>query len=212
KIGESEPFDVRAASLGANPYALPVQSPGKKTLLVQALDMAGNVTAAAADFNVSPIAAPVIADYPNKLVGGDTFIVKGTALPNAMIGFYLRGDNDTKVETQDVKSDKDGNFTLVWRKKLADKIYEFWADATDERGAKSNPTDIYTFTSEQPGLLRFGSYVINYLSVIAFLVISCAALIIIVREMWKRNALKKDLDAAEKVITKEIQDIERRVG
>jgi len=60
KIGEGDNFILSAETVKNNPYTLPYQAPGKRTLIVRAFDKAGNSTAASADFLIKPPPSPII--------------------------------------------------------------------------------------------------------------------------------------------------------
>lgn len=54
KIGDGDFFDLPAVIVKSNPYTLPPQGPGKKTIIVQAFDKAGNFSVSAAEFTILP--------------------------------------------------------------------------------------------------------------------------------------------------------------
>lgn len=63
KIGEGDFFDLLSVIVKNNPYTLPFQSPGKRIILVQAFDKAGNFSVNTAEFTILPPPPP-----PSKLV------------------------------------------------------------------------------------------------------------------------------------------------
>jgi hypothetical protein len=60
KIGEGDIFPVSAEIVKHNPYTLPLQAPGRRNILVQAYDKAGNYTSAKEEFTILPSKAPVV--------------------------------------------------------------------------------------------------------------------------------------------------------
>ena len=60
KIGEGEFFPVAPEVVKSNPYTLPLQNPGKRSILVQAYDNAGNYAVATEEFTILP--APEVAE------------------------------------------------------------------------------------------------------------------------------------------------------
>ncbi|KKT44962.1 MAG: hypothetical protein UW34_C0006G0002 [Parcubacteria group bacterium GW2011_GWA2_44_15] len=54
KIGESDSFTLSNEIIENTPYTLPLQMPGKRNILVQAFDKAGNFTNASAEFTILP--------------------------------------------------------------------------------------------------------------------------------------------------------------
>src|SRR3990167_2380425 len=60
----------------SNPYVLPPQIPGTYTLLVTAIDNAGNVRNGSADFTIEAIDAPTITYYPEIMEEGDILKIR----------------------------------------------------------------------------------------------------------------------------------------
>ncbi|MGB9637416.1 MAG: hypothetical protein ACPLY7_01320, partial [Microgenomates group bacterium] len=210
KIGEGDVFRISEEEaeevIKGNPYTLPLQMPGKRSLLVQAFDKAGNYTTAIEDFVIKPIASPVITEYPKELTSGEILIIKGTSYPNASVTVWLQRENDAP-KSQTIKSDKDGNFTLVAEERLKEGIYKLWAEAVDERGARSNPSDTIIIAVKQPVFLKVGLLAINYFSVILILAVCLILLIALLWYAWHkfsllRKKLRKEAREAEAALHK----------
>ncbi len=205
KIGEGDTFRLTEEEvIKGNPYTLPLQVPGKRSLLVQAFDKAGNYTTAIEDFVIKPIASPVITEYPKELASGEILIIKGTTYPNASVTIWLQRENDAP-KGQTIKSDKDGNFTLVAEERLKDGIYKLWAEAIDQKGARSYPTDMITIAVEKPALLKIGSWAINILTIAIPLIALVALLLIVLWHGWHklsrlRKKVKKEVREAEEAL------------
>ena len=154
---------------GSHVYTTESLVPGRHTMIVKAIDRAGNFVANFVEFNIEAINAPVITYYPTSLTSKDIFLVKGETYTNAKVFISIRRDHDEpqKFETQ---ADENGKFTFVADDKLSDGIYHFWAEAMDSKGARSLPTQQYRFMVEQPKFIRIGSLAISFLSVIISLI------------------------------------------
>ncbi len=63
KIQGGDFFAVASDKVKSNPYTLPFQSPGKRNILVQAFDKAGNYAVATEEFTIAPLPAPALAEY-----------------------------------------------------------------------------------------------------------------------------------------------------
>ncbi len=205
KIGEGDFFGISPEIIKHNPYTLPLQSPGKRSILVQAFDRASNYTVATEEFVIKPISPPTITDYPKQLKEGDTLIIKGKTYPNSMVKLSLRQDDVAKSEFQEGRSDEKGEFTIIWDKKLTSDIYKFWAEVSNEKGAQSGPSDTYVISVTPAALLRIGSLVINYLTVVVSLLVILIALIFLGTYLWFRyklfkRRLKKETIEAEKTL------------
>jgi hypothetical protein len=66
KIGEEDVLTVLNED-SKNEIILPIQSPGKKILIVQAFDKAGNYSSAIEEITIKPLETPVIIEYNNEL-------------------------------------------------------------------------------------------------------------------------------------------------
>lgn len=165
KISDGDSFVINSQIVSSNPHTLPPQTPGKKTILVQAFDQAGNYQTAAEEFTILPLKAPVITDYPKRLQSKETLIVKGTTnYPQAQTTVWLEREGE-KAQSQIVRNDTAGNFTFVAAEKLKDGTYQVWAEVTDERGAKSTPSEKIAVTVEPPAFLTIGARAVSFLSV-----------------------------------------------
>ena len=67
KIGEGDLFKVESEAVKENPHTLPPQSPGKRSVLIQAFDKAGNFTFAKEEFTIKP---PQIAPVSSGFASG----------------------------------------------------------------------------------------------------------------------------------------------
>ncbi len=206
KIGDSDFLDISQEEVKSNPYTLHPQMPGKHTILVQAFDKAHNHTVAVEEFVVKAIESPKITDYPQKLYSGEPLIVKGTTYPNVQITLWLQREDD-KAESQSIKSDENGNFALVYKENLKDGIYKMWAEAVNEQGAVSYPSEKLTFIVALPSVLKFGKIAINYLTILITLLILIAVLggiifYVFYRISLWRKKLRKQTKEAEGALEK----------
>lgn len=205
KIGEGDFFTMAPEIIKSNPYTMPFQGFGKRNILVQAFDKAGNYAVATEEFIIKPIESPIIIDYPKELKEGNALIIKGRTYQNSIIKISLRRDDITKFEFQEGRSDEKGEFTIIWDKRLTSDIYKFWAEVTNEIGAQSEPSDTCVVSVTPTTLFRIGSLVINYLTIIISLVVIIIALIFLGTYLWFRyklfkRRLKKETIEVEKTL------------
>lgn len=207
KIGEGDFLSVAPEIVKNNPYTFPLQNPGKRSILVQAFDKAGNYTVATEEFIILPLESPIITEWPKELQSGEPLIVKGAAkYPNVQIIGWLQRQNDD-AQSQTVKSDEKGNFVFVAEEKPRDGVYKFWAEAVDERGAKSLPTEKLAIAVKRPTFLQIGSWAISFLAVIVPLVALIILLLFVVWYGWHKlsifkKRLRKEVREAESVLRK----------
>ena len=261
KIGEGDFFTETPKIVENNPYTLPLQAPGKRNILVQAFDRAGNYAVATEEFVIKSLDAPIITEYPKELASGEILIIKGFAYPNSQVVIWLQKEKD-EPQSQIVKADDGGNFTFVAEEKLKDGIYKLWAEVIDARGARSKPTEKTTIAVEQPAILKIGTRAVTIFAVIVPLVALIILLLALIWYGWHKfssfrkkirketkeaeqalhrafnalkeetekrvaeldgkpdlserekkvcNSLKKALKISEKIIGKEIEDIEKEI-
>lgn len=170
KIGEGNYFDIAPEIVKANPYTLPLQAPGKRIILVQAFDKAGNYTSASEEFIIKPIAPPIITDYSSKITKGETGFIKGAAYPDATVVVWFERQQDMtlfeKSFSRQVKSDQKGDFLLIIDKEFKTGNYTVWLETVDNRGVRSEPTEKLTISIAGPVLLTIGVTLMNLFAVV----------------------------------------------
>lgn len=200
KISDGEFIELSEEKVKGRPYILPLQEPGKRTLLVQAYDKAGNFTTASEEFIVKPIEAPVITEYPKELNSKETLKVKGTALSEVQVVVWLQKDRN-EAQSQTVQSDKKGEFSFI-KEEMEDGSYKLWAEAIDERGAKSEPSEKFNILVNPSAFLKIGSLAVSYLSVIIPLIALVIFLLFLLWYSWFRFSLFR------KRVRKEVREAE----
>lgn len=196
-------------------FRLPLQGPGKHTILVKAFDKAGNYTVATEEFTIKPLELPTITDYPHELQSGKALIVKGSTYPSARVVIWLQKGKDDP-QSQTIQSDDNGNFTFVAGEKLQDGIYHLWAEVVDGRGARSGPTEKLTIAVEQPVILKAGLSAVSFLAVITPLVALILLLIFLLWLGWHkfslmRRKIKKEVREAERALHKAFDLLKEKV-
>ncbi len=204
KIGEGDFFTLFSEIVQSNPYILPLQSSGKRTILVQALDKAGNYTTAVEEFVILPIETPVITDYPQTLLPGTTLSIKGFAVPEARVKVYIQKD-EKETRTGETKSDKEGNWSYIGAEPLEKGTYKVWVEAVDSLGAKSKPSEKVTIQVVPPAFIRIGKLAIDYLTTIVSLLVLILVIVLGIIWSWqklikRKKRLSKEITEAEKAL------------
>jgi len=183
RIGVGDPITVKPQDLINDIFILPTQAPGGHSVVVEAFDEADNSTAATAYFVIKAIAAPVITDYTKVIQPDEFFIVRGTTYPGATVTVFAQSKGGS-VKSESVTSDARGNFTLIWPERLPSGMYEFWAQAVDDRGAVSEYTPTYTFAVKALGALRIGRWTISYGILVGMLLAVIIGLALLMWYVW----------------------------
>ncbi|MFA4827505.1 MAG: hypothetical protein WC596_04655 [Candidatus Shapirobacteria bacterium] len=208
KIGEGDFFAIAPeVVIKSNPHTLPLQMPGKRSILVQAYDKAGNYAVNSAEFVIKPILAPTITDYTKETVEGDPLIIRGKGTSNSTITVFLKLDQgEGKVFSQSVKSDTDGFFNLIWQGKVENGVYALWAEAMDERGAHSEKAKIYTFIVKKGPIETFLTTSLTYLVIIISTLAIILLMVYLIMRFWKKyvelhKRIKKESQEPEAAIS-----------
>jgi hypothetical protein len=196
-------------------YKIPLQDLGKHTIIVKAVDKAGNQTLAMTEINILPIEAPVITDYPKELIPGNILSVKGRAIPEANIKFFIQKDEE-EPKIGETKSDKEGNWTYIEVRPLEKGVYKVWAEAVDIYGVKSMPSEKVTVLVSPPAFIRIGKLVIDYLTTIITLLV--LILIIFFGIFWillaikrRKRKLEKEVTETEKALCQAFKALKKKV-
>jgi len=207
---------------GTGPYQTPVLEPGSHILIAKAVDKAGNFLANSAQFTINSLQAPTITSFPQQLTEGDSFVVKGTvAYPGATVRMFLQPSDNGETEYQDVTSDAQGNFTIIWGKKITSGVYRFWLQAIDQRGAKSGLTAVNTVSFSSLPISRFFKFIVSYLNVALWVIILIVGILAIIIFFWNRfvrwrRKLRKETSEIENLLRRSyknlLDDIENRVA
>lgn len=197
KVGEGDFVSIAQSGL----YLLPLQPPGKRSIIVQAYDKAGNYTTASEEFVVLAIESPQITECPTKLIKGDILIIEGETYPDATVTVWLKKRGEDAV-AQNVSSNEDGKFEFIAKETLDRGVYRIWAEVTDSEGARSYPTDEYVIAVKSRFLNIIVSFLTSYLSLIILLIIIIFALLSFVWFGWYKFIMLK------KKLRKEIGEVE----
>ena len=179
-------------------YKMSPQSLGKRTVIIKAVDKAGNYILAMTEINILPIEPPVIIDYPKELIPGATLSIKGTAIPEVTVKIYIKKDEE-EVKIGETKSDKEGKRFYIEVKPVEKGVYRVWTEAIDSLGGKSEPSETVTILVTPPVLIRIGKMAIDYLT--TFITLLILILVIILGIFWSWKKLKKKKKKMEKEIT-----------
>ena len=204
KIGESDFFTLSSEIVQSNPYTLPLQDLGKRTILVQAFDKAGNYTTAVEEFVILPIETPVITDYPQTLLPDATLSIKGTSVPEAQVKVYIQKD-EKEAKTEETKSDKEGKWSYIGTNPLEKGTYKVWVEAIDSLGARSEPSEKVIIQVIPPAFIRIGKLAIDYLTTIITLLILISVIVFGIIWSWRkikqrRRKLRKEITEAERAL------------
>ncbi|HRH26294.1 MAG TPA: cohesin domain-containing protein [Candidatus Paceibacterota bacterium] len=194
KIDDGEFIKISHKEHVSGAYKLPAQDPGEHTLLVKAIDGAGNETVQTAQFTIGSIDMPIIEDYTSVVRSGELLRVSGTSHSNSNVEVVLE-DSKGNRKNQIVNTLSDGRFILVWDEEINRGTYTLTARAIDERGAKSFFTEPYYVTVKSPLFSSISGMILNWLSLALIVVMSLGLIVLmVVYFMFQIKRFKKSLN------------------
>lgn len=213
-IDKGEAIEVPADPSGL--YHLSKQKSGNHTVVVSAIDGAGNASTVSLDYTIQTINPPVITEYTRKVDFDTRFKIVGATYPKAKVEVMLT-DTDGKIVTSQVTANDAGVFSYVWDKELSSGVYEMKARVLDDgRGSMSDYTETRVVVVEKMVLVRFGIFVMNWLSVALIVIV---ATLTIVATLWYsflqfsrfRRKVKRKLAEVENTLRVNVQELRRDI-
>ncbi len=197
----------------SNLYRIPKQNTGNHTVVIGAVDNAGNISTVSLDFTVQAISPPVITEYTKKVDFDNTFKIIGATYPKSLVEVTLV-NADGVTFTSQVTSNDAGVFTLLWDKKLDSGVYEMRARVREGQGSVSDYTEARVVIVERMALIRFGIFVMNWLSVVLIVIVATLA---ISATLWYsflqfarfRRKVRRKLSEVENTLRVNVQALRR---
>lgn len=179
RIDDGDVVTVEADKLESGLLVLPALTPGYHSVIIEAVDSAGNGQIGTFSFTLDAFSAPALTDFPFELNAGVIPVYRGTTRPHAKVTVTLT-KLGTESRSYEVQADEAGTFVFIPEGPLTEGVYEVVARAIDQYGAQSLESESVRTAVQQPGFLRFGSLLVSVMSVIVPLIGMTALLILIV--------------------------------
>ena len=135
---------------------LPIQQPGKHTLTIRALDLAGNSVEDSLNFEILPLPTPIIEFLSRSVSQGDFVFLSGKSISNGFVDVRVLNNNGKEVFAKQADSDVLGNWEITIEESLPVGRYSLYVVARDDRGAISYPTDSEVFRIRAKTVLSVG--------------------------------------------------------
>lgn len=197
-------------------YKLSFQNPGKRKIIVKALDKAENYTLAMTEVEILPIETPVITDYPNNLIVDSFLTIKGTALPEVAVKIYFKKIGESEPKIEETKSDLQGNWLWTGNQPLKLGAYQVWVEAVDSQGAKSEPSSKIDIAVSPAPFLKIGGFSFDFASAIIILLIFIIIFIsiifiVLLKKKKKQEKIEKGLSDVEKTLYQTFKNLKGNV-
>lgn len=217
-----------------NTIKLPRQRPGKHTVIVRAIDKAGNSTESVGSFSVDGFAGPIITDYPSIVSIFQKMKLTGKALYGAKVQLYIGGIiveefivrdhlSDNQKESSEIATVTDDS-TVEWTYEMKNGQLPgyklLYATQTKPDGAESNQSNQIKFLVAPDSVNVFGFNVPLLLVVFLLLVVlGLAGAFIVIGYRRVRGVVvkrKKDNEELERIVKEKMDglqhDLERRIS
>jgi hypothetical protein len=195
KIDDKEPYQLEASTSTPEIITLPNLEPGYHSLVVEAVDFAGNSMIGTFSFTISAFEAPIFTDFPNEISEEIIPVIKGMTRPEAKVTVSLQRLNSNAVaDLYEVTADQTGEFVFIPDSSLSEGVFEITAVAVDKNGSKSEVSTAIQIAVQQPGYLRVGNFVLGVMSILVPLVaLSFLLLFIVVYFMGRLRKITKSV-------------------
>lgn len=167
---------IRWPVSASNIYRLPKASQGNHTAHIAVYDRAGNMTDASLSYTIETLGPPEITSYTKRVGFMDDFQVAGVGYSRSLVEVMLVDAEDRIYAERAATNDK-GEFVLRWKGELPRGAYEMKARMVDPRGAASGFTEPKIVHIESLGLMKFGVFVMNWLSLLIIAVLALAGIL-----------------------------------
>lgn len=217
-----------------NTIKLPKQRPGKHTIIIRAIDKAGNSTDSVGSFNVDGFAGPIITDYPSIVSIFQKIKLTGTALYGAKVQLYIGGIAVEEFIVKDHLSDdqkKSPEIATVTDDSTVEWTYEMkngqlpgyrllYATQTKTDGAESNQSNQVKFLVAPDSVNVLGVNVPLLLIVFLLLIVLVVAgAFIVIGYRRVRGVVvkrRKNNEELERIVKEKMDglqhDLERRIS
>lgn len=169
QINNQEPFEY-IDETSSSTIVLPDLNPGYHSVVIEAFDEAGNSIVGTFAFTIESFEKPLFIEVPTEINEEVIPVIKGETRPNSLVEISLN-KLGAEPKLYEVTSDSSGNFVFIPEGTFSLGVYEISAVATDENGARSEPSDKIRIAVQQPGYLQIGSFLVSVLSVIIPLIV-----------------------------------------
>ena len=183
---------------------LPLLTPGIKTVLVRAIDNAGNVRENSIVLTIVPIASPVFKTFSQNVytTEGDANVT-GTAVPNGHVRLKLLNADGSVLRLIQVESDANGNWNGQFSGPFLKGNYSYEATAQDQRGALSLPVRSASFAVRVKPLLTLGGFAITqtwFFIIFIIIVLGTFGFGWLSNRLWRAQLMRRSIIAQRDVI------------
>jgi hypothetical protein len=186
--------------------------PGSHTVLMKAIDKAGNQRVETIEFFIEAIPTPLIVNFSEEIRPGDKFFMNGTAIENGAVLVYLESENRL-IASSSAMVDANGNWFYIHDEKLPKGRYIVYAKALNELGMQSEKSAHISFLVSPPVFAELGAFIIDYFTVIVSLLFMIVLIILIIFFLvyFAKKKLKKETIEVEDVLKRSLGSFKKEI-
>jgi hypothetical protein len=185
---------------------LPPQTPGKKKIVVRAVDNAGNIREANVDLEILPIASPTISTFNKNAFSNESDLaVSGTALSNSSVWLSLISANGSLVAKAKASVDNSGNWGTQFSGPFKKGVYFVEAITQDSRGALSLSVKTDLFNIKEKPLLTIGGVAITQFWF--FMGLVTVLLLVFIAGWWAYHLWREQLGRKTMIAQRDIVNV-----
>lgn len=177
RVGDGDFIRISAADFTGS-FKLSLQAPGKRRVVVKAIDQAENSIENSVDIEIIPIGSPIITFVPIELYPEDEqgLVAKGTALPDVNVLLkvqkILSSGRGEVVAEGIVRTDDRGNWEFTFdNQPLRNGRYIILAQSQDARGALSLMVESSKIQVKSRPIIQIGKFQLGMEGALIFLLV-----------------------------------------
>lgn len=174
KIGDSDFTQISTENF-TGVFKSPLQVPGKRKIIVKAIDQAENSIENSVDIEILPITSPTITFVTRELFSDEEkgLNAKGTALPGINVLLAVRRNN-ALVANSTISADEKGNWEFTFDQSFKNGQYILTAQSQDERGALSLVVESSGVRIKSKPIIQIGKFQLGTEGALIFLLVIIA--------------------------------------
>ncbi|MDD4761652.1 MAG: cohesin domain-containing protein [Candidatus Pacebacteria bacterium] len=151
-------------------FDLPIQSPGKHSLLVKIFDKAGNGVEDNLEYEILPLPTPTLEFSSSSVEQGQTVFASGKSEPGLLVNLKIKSVTGEELFFGSTNSDSEGDWKAIIDKNLPVGNYFLSAKAINEKGASSFESELKPLRVRAKVILSLGLFDLTWLDIFIIII------------------------------------------
>ena len=158
-------------------FQLPLQTPGKRTIVIQAVDMAENRAENRVTIDILPIASPTITYVSKELFSNEEkgLTIKGTSLVDVNVLLAVHQKGTVALAHAIARSNASGNWEFTFDQAFKNGIYTVSVQSQDARGAVSTVVESSEIQVKNKPIIQIGFFQLDMSGAVILLLLILVA-------------------------------------